>query len=96
MADFYAIYNIRLKVNNCQSQNEVKRLKFHFLFLPTSSIFLLLQITYKLKALSLGLSFSLVTRTPGTQKSRGCPLYFVHGDAYGIRTRECMRERHVS
>ena len=63
MADFYAIYNIRLKVNNCQSQNEVKRLKFHFLFLPASSIFLLFQITYKLKALSLGLSFSLVTRT---------------------------------
>ena len=23
-------------------------------------------------------------------------LYFNNGDAYGIRTRECMRERHVS
>ena len=23
-------------------------------------------------------------------------LYLKNGDAYGIRTRECMRERHVS
>lgn len=25
MADFYAIYNVILKVNGCQSQNEMKR-----------------------------------------------------------------------